>query len=162
MILVGVIILLITAKTSRKITHYSKKLMVKTGVSAILLIVGGIIFWVGADWPTTQQSGPFPPGLSVWDYFNEGFSVYAPFIAGGIAFLGMTVHYILFKFRIEASRKRGDLSYKIDEFKEKIDDIYNIENEINDKIARLEETQRKILEQISDIRKTDELETPPI
>ncbi len=162
MILAGVIILLIQARASRKNMHYSKKFMIRTGISAVLLITGGILFWVGADWPTTQQTGPFPLGVSVWTYFNEGFSIYAPFIAGGISLLGITVHYIIFKFRIEASRKRGDISYKIDEFREKIDAVYDIEKEINDKIAKLEETQRKILIQISDLRKTDELENPPI
>jgi len=162
MIIVAVIILLSASITSKRKVFYSRKFMIRSGASAFLLIVGGIIFWVGADFPTTQKTGSAPLNASVWDYFNEGFSVYAPFIGGVIALLGLSVHYIIFKFRIESSRKKGDLSYKIDEFRGKIDEIYLLEKGINDKIAKLEETQRKILGQISDLRKTDELENPPL
>ncbi|KKN62054.1 hypothetical protein LCGC14_0515490 [marine sediment metagenome] len=161
MIFVAVIILLSAGITSKRKIHYSRKFMIRSGASAILLIVGGIIFWVGADWPTTQKTGG-APGLSVWDYFNEGFSVFTPFIGGGIALIGMSVHYILFKFRIEGMTKNKLTNLKIDEFSEKIDKIYILEKEINEKIAKLEEMQNQILEQMADLRKVEELENPPI
>ena len=155
MILVAVIILLFTGVSSKRNFHYSKEIMARSGFNAILLIVGGIIFWVGADWPTTQKTGSAPPE-SVYDFFNEGFSIYTPFIGGGIALLVMSMHYILFKFRIEAQAVREGVSLKIDEFREKIDKIYFLEKEINEKIAKLEETQNQILSQIADLRKSEE------
>lgn len=160
-ILVAVITLLIAGVSSKRNFRYSKKIMAITGFSAFLLIVGGIIFWVGADWPTTPKTGSAHPE-SVWDYFDEGFSVYTPFIGGTIALIGMSMHYILFKFRIEALDESGGVSLKIDEFREKIDNIYVHEKEMNEKIAKLEETQKQILSQISDLRKSEELENPPI
>ena len=163
MISVAVIILLITGITSKRKIHYNKKFMTRTGFSAILLIVAGIIFYAGADWPTTPQTGSVPYDIGVWDYlFKEGFSVYSPFIGGGIALLGMSIHYILFKFRIDSSVKRRDVSLEIDGFKEKIEKIYTLEKETNEKLASLEETQNKILDQMVDLRKGEELENPPI
>ena len=99
-IAVGVTLLLIAGITSKRNIRYSRKFMVMTGISAILLIGGGILFWVGADWPTTPHSISSTPGVSVWDFFDEGFSVYAPFIGGGIALLVMPSHYYVFKRKI--------------------------------------------------------------
>ena len=99
-IAVGVTLLLIAGITSKRNIRYSKKFMVMTGISAILLIGGGIIFWVGADWPTTPHSVSSIPGVSVWDFFDKGFSFYAPFIGGGIALLVIPLHYYVFKRKI--------------------------------------------------------------
>ena len=96
-IAVGVTLLLIAGITSKRNIRYSKKSMVMTGISAILLIGGGILFWVGADWPTTPHSLSSTPGVSVWNLFDEGFGVYAPFIGGGIALLAIPLHYYVFK-----------------------------------------------------------------
>lgn len=162
MILIAIIVLLSASATGKRNVQYSRKFMIRSGAGAFLLIVGGILFWAGADWPTTLKTGSGPPGMSVWDYFKEGFSVYTPFIAGTIALLGLSIHYIVFKYRIEDSRKRGELGHEIDEFRGKIDEIYFLEKGINDKISKLEETQSEILEQISDLRKAEELENPPL
>ena len=74
----------------------------------------------------------------------------------------MSILYILFKFRIDSSVKRRDVSLEIDGFKEKIEKIYTLEKETNEKLANLEKTQNKILDQMVDLRKGEELENPPI
>ena len=130
-IAIGVTLLLIAGITSKRNIRYSKKFMVMTGISAILLIGGGIIFWVGADWPTTPHSVSSTPGVSVWDFFDKGFSFYAPFIGGGIALLVIPLHYYVFKRkiwtpavskrRIEKPAKRKEVSLKTKGSKEKVD-----------------------------------------
>ena len=148
MIAVGVIILFIAGFIGKRNIHYSKKFMTMTGFSAILLIVGAIVFWAGADFPTSENTGSFPSYMDVWDYFREGFGIFAPFIGGGISIIGISVHYVFFKFRIETPAKRKEVSLKINGFEEIVDKIYNLEKELKDKIGKLEETQKQILDQM--------------
>ncbi|GAH04268.1 unnamed protein product, partial [marine sediment metagenome] len=90
---IGLILLLIVGITSKKNIRYSKKLMVINGLSVILLIAGGIVIWLGADWPTTTHSIPYLLGTSALDFYSASFGFYSPFIGAGIAVLGIPLHY---------------------------------------------------------------------
>lgn len=148
-IALGVLILFIAGVYGKKNIYYSKKFMTMTGFSALLLIVGAIVFWAGADFPTSENTGTTPSYMDVWDYFREGFGIFAPFIGGGISIIGISVHYIFFKFRTETLTKKEEVSLKINGSEEKLD--YNLEKEIEgikEKITKLEETQKQILDQM--------------
>lgn len=164
MIAVGVIALLIASINSKRHTSYKKNIMTMTGFGAILLILGGIIFYIGADWPTTKNTGPGPPGVSVWSMFDQGFGVFTPFIGGIISLLGTPVYFYFFKYRVEGSVSRKDIILKIEDFKEKIDQIYNLEVQIEERISNLEAIQKQILNQMADLRENlvEKIEIPPL
>ena len=113
MITVGVIIQFITGATNKRNINYSIPFMTMNGISAILLFIGPIIFLVGADWPTTRNTGS-PPGYDVWDFFDVGFGIISPFIGGGISILAIPAHYGIFKYRIEQLGERKQV------FKDKV------------------------------------------
>jgi cobalamin synthase len=119
LISVAVIYLIIAGISSMKKPRYNKKFMTRTSIGTILLFAGSILFLLGASWPTTPHSLPYPPVSRVWNLFNGGFSTYAPLIGGGITLLGIPLYYNVMKTRVERSVKGKESGLITKGFKEK-------------------------------------------
>jgi len=99
MIAIGIVILLVGGVQERRSSKYlaadrlyNKRFEIISGIGAILLIVGAIVWLAGADWPTTDSVPPIP-GYDFWDLFNVNFGIVTPFIGAGISLVGIPVSY---------------------------------------------------------------------
>ncbi|MFX1278808.1 MAG: zinc ribbon domain-containing protein [Promethearchaeota archaeon] len=92
LILAGSLALIISAnavRTSRADIKHRENLWIAMG---IILIVAPIIFIVGIDITTINYleylMGPAPSGYNLWDVYDPGFAVIAPFIGAALSIAG--------------------------------------------------------------------------
>ena len=96
-IAIGVVALIIGGGISKRSTQYNMNVIIMSSIGALLLLIGPIIWLIGADWPTVGDITS-PPGEDFWDWFNVNFGIITPFIGAVIAVPGIIGHWYVFKY----------------------------------------------------------------
>ncbi|MFX1321818.1 MAG: hypothetical protein ACFFAQ_09240 [Promethearchaeota archaeon] len=95
-IAIGIVVLIIGGVLSKRSTQYNMNLIIMSSIGALLLLIGPIIWLIGADWPIIGEITT-PPGYDFWDWFDVNFGIIAPFIGTAIAFIGVGLYYYYLK-----------------------------------------------------------------
>ncbi|MFX1315560.1 MAG: hypothetical protein ACFE9T_06815 [Promethearchaeota archaeon] len=99
-IAISIVTLIIGGVLNKRSTEYNMNVIVISSIGATLLLIGPIIWLIGADWPYITP--PFTEsdfiGQDFWDWFDVNFGIIAPFIGAVIAIPGIVGHWYIFKY----------------------------------------------------------------
>lgn len=117
-IAIGIVVLIIGGVQSKRSTKLNINVIIMSSIGALLLLIGPIIWLVGADWPIIDPITA-PPGENFWDWFDVNFGIIAPFIGAAIAFIGVTLYYYYLKEKAEIREPKRETVGEKEALKEK-------------------------------------------
>jgi len=108
-IAIGIVALIIGGAQSKRSTEYNKNVIVISSIGAALLLIGPIVWLIGADWPyiAPYTESTFA-GQEFWDWFDINFGIIAPFIGAVIAIPGIIGHWYVFKYEGAIREPKGE------------------------------------------------------
>ena len=118
-IAVGIVVLIIGGLQSKRSTQFNRNIIIMSSIGALLLLIGPIIWLVGADWPIIDPITA-PPGEEFWDWFDVNFGIIAPFIGAVVAFIGVALYYYYLKEKAGIREPKREAIGEKEPLKEKL------------------------------------------
>jgi len=96
-ITIGIVALIIGGVQSKRRTEFNTNIIVMSSIGAALLLIGPIIWLIGADWPYIAGLESVVAGEKFWDWFDVNFGIISPFIGATMGFIGVALYYYYLK-----------------------------------------------------------------